>query len=132
MKKQYDTGLGKNEINLAVEVGTIGLAYTRVFFKTKTGQFKIIKESDAKSGDISEIMIGNSDELKEASLAIMTTLDFSFLSEKERELAISKLSIKYILSGGFSGKYSFSFDQDDLTTSENNEKVSVSKPIQLI
>ncbi len=132
MKKQYDTGLGKNEISLTVEVGTTGIAYTKVYFKKKEGQFKIIKESNANSGAIPKIIIGNSDELKEAALSITTNLDFSFLQEKERELAISKLSIKYILSGGFSGHYSFGFDQDDLTASENNKLVTVSKAIQLI
>lgn len=131
MEKKYDTGLGKNEIKFELAIGTIGLAYTKVHLKIKDGHFSIIKESSANSGNIPKIIIGMSNELKEASLAIITTLDFSFLPVKERELAISKLSIKYILSGGFSGNYSFGFDPDDLIASDNNKIVTVSKAIFL-
>ena len=132
MKKEYDTGLGKSEIKLQVEVGTVAIAYTIVSLRKKGETFIDIKESNATSGDIPAFVLSPADELKGASLVISTQLDFAFLSEKERELAVSKLKIRYTLSGGFSATYSFGFDADDLVTSDNKKLATVSKAINLI
>ncbi|HML84016.1 MAG TPA: hypothetical protein PKE52_02550 [Bacteroidales bacterium] len=126
MKKEYDTGLGKSEIKLQVEVGTVAIAYTIVSLRKKGETFIDIK------GDIPAFVLSHADELKGASLVISTQLDFAFLSEKERELAVSKLKIRYTLSGGFSATYSFGFDADDLVTSDNKKLATVSKAINLI
>lgn len=131
MKKIYETGLDSNEISMSVSVGTVGVAYTSATLTHIGGTSAKIAESDAKSGNISKRKIGTALALRKSFIMFRTLIDFSHLTENERESAVSNLSLKYEFEGGFSGKETYKPDPDDLTVPTNMKTVSVTKIIEL-
>jgi len=132
MKKTYDTGMDNNIINIEVKIGTVGVAYTAIYQFRKGGQWLKIMESNEDSGNVTKTEIGTANSLRTTYITVRTLIDFSHLSENEREAAINNMHVEYIFSGGFSGVQKYNFDDDDLTITPNKKLVTIVKPIEMI
>lgn len=130
MKRIYETGEDANSIVINVSVGTVGTAYSAVYLVRSGGQQTKLAESNVSSGSIEKRKIGSARELRNAYLQILTYIDFTSVNEKDRKSAIDNLSVRYIMSGGFSGHQIYNQDTDD-TILMPNGKVMVTKPIEL-
>jgi hypothetical protein len=132
MKRTYDTGMDNNSINLEVKIGTVGVAYTATYLFRTGGQWTKFSESNEESGNIPNSEIGKANYLRKSYIIIRTMLDFTHLTESEREVAVKNISAEYSFSGGFSGIQRYSFDNDDLTITPNNRLGTIIKPIEMI
>ncbi len=98
-------------VKLAVRVGTVADAFTRVY-KKNAGAPRYKKEMDSakeKNGTIDPSIIGANTGLEGDRVKVMTLVDFSKLSPDHREKAKENLQIMYELSGGPDGDASFEF-----------------------
>lgn len=132
MKKIYNVGIDKNTIELKVEVGTPGIAFTSVRQRWSGGVISDLKESDTDSGDIELFIAGKASDLKNSYLIIQTFIDFGAIDSSQWNTLKNTLSIKYILNGGFSGSQQFNHEFDDIVVSHSGKLLAIIKPIELI
>lgn len=131
MRKSYNTGADSNRITLEVTAGTVGVAHTAVTQRWTGGNHKIIKESNADSGNIPEFDAGSAAELKGSFLVITTVVDFANIPQQNWEQAAKTLSVEYTFDGGFSGHQSFDYDDDDKVISQGGKLAVVTKIVEM-
>jgi len=131
MKRIYNTGLDTNQITLGVTVGTVGIAYTSVYLSRSGGQQLKIAESNEDSGNIKEKSIGTASSLRSSYLIILTSIDLTNVDKDLWQNQADNLSIRYHLSGGFSGSQIYNQDIDDTKVLPNG-KILVTKPVELL
>lgn len=131
MKRTYDTGIDTNKIELAVNVGTLGTAYTSVYLSRSGGQNSKIDESNEDSGSIKNTIIGEAKQVRAGYLIIRTTVDFSNIDKEKWQSEAEKIIVKYYLDGGFSGNQVYNYDTDDVDIVLNGKVVVITKPIEL-
>jgi hypothetical protein len=131
MKRTYDTGTDTNKIELAVNVGTVGTAYTSVYLSRSGGQNSKIAESNEDSGNIKNTIIGEAKQVKTAYLIIRTTVDFSNIDKEKWSSQAEKIVVRYHLDGGFSGNQIYNYDTDDVDIVLNGKVAVITKPIEL-
>ena len=132
MKRTYNTGLDSNQIELDISVGTVGVANTLVTQRWSGGTMKVIRESDADSGNVPEFVAGTAAELRNSYLVATTVIDFGNLPPTEWKQAREKIAIFYTIDGGFSGHQYFNYDTDDQVNSQGGRIVVITKPIQML
>lgn len=132
MKRIYDTGMDNNSIRIEVKIGTVGVAYTATYLFRTGGQWTKLSESTEESGNIPDSKIGDASILRKSYIIIRTLIDFTHLSEDEREIAAANIQAEYKFSGGFSGIQKYNFDKDDLTITPNKKLATIIKPIEMI
>ena len=132
MKRTYNTGLDSNAIELDVSVGTVGIANTIVTQRWKGGTYKIVRESDADSGNVPVFVAGTAEELRNSYLVITTVIDFANLPKEEWKQAREKIAVFYTLDGGFAGHQYFNYDTDDQVNSLDGKIVVITKPIEML
>lgn len=132
MKRTYQTGLDTNDIQLAVTVGTVGVAYTDAVINRSGGQITRVAESDEQSGNLPQKSIGTAASVRGTYLVIRTIIDLSHIDPSQWANAKDKLVIRYTLSGGLSGIQFYNQDLDDINSSPNGKIIVVTKPIQLL
>ena len=116
MRKGYKIGNFNDPIIIKVNIGTPGMANTKVFQFLGGGQHKLLAESNADSGNIPETAIGNGQDLIGSYLKIRTIIDFGTIDPSQWEQLFNTIVGKYGLSGGFAGPQSYSYDEDDKTS----------------
>jgi hypothetical protein len=131
MKRIYNTGLDSNEIEFDISVGTVGLANTIVTQRWTGGTFKVIRESDADSGNVPEFVAGTARNLRGSYVVSVTVIDFSNLPQDHWEQALKTIAIFYTLDGGFSGHQYFNYDTDDVIVSQSGKIIVITKPIEM-
>jgi hypothetical protein len=131
MKRSYNTGADTNQIELDVSVGTIGVANTVVTQRWSGGTYKIIRESDADSGNVPEFIVGTGEDVKGSYLVITTIIDLANIPPSDWEQARKKIAVFYTLDGGFSGHQYFNYDTDDMVNSQRGKIVVITKPIEM-
>lgn len=132
MKRSYNTGIDTHPIELAVSVGTVGVANSIAIQRWTGGTYKILRESDAGSGNIPEFVAGTASELRCSYLTITTVIDFGHLPEAEWEQARKTTAVFYSLDGGFSGYQNFNYDTDDVVISAQGRIIVITKPIEML
>lgn len=131
MRPPYNTGLDRNQISLEVSVGTPGAAHT-VANQFRAGAQRIkLAESSTNSGNIALTAIGSAQLLRSSYLVVQTIIDFDTLDPNQWEQLSPNLAIEYHLSGGFSGDQYFKPDLDEVTISQSERLVVVTKPFEL-
>lgn len=131
MKRSYNTGQDSNQIELDVSVGTVGLANSVVQQRWSGGTHKVIRESNADSGNVPEFIAGTAAELRGSYLVVTTVIDLANIPESEWEVARKKITVFYTLDGGFSGHQYFNYDTDDQVNSQGGKIVVITKPIKM-
>jgi len=132
MRKAYSIGQSDKKINLKVNIGTPGIAHTKVFQFLSGGQNKFLVESDVDSGSITNTFIGNGEDLIGSYLKIRTVVDFGSIDKSQWEQLCDTIVGKYAISGGFSGIQPYSYDEDDKTESNNYRFAIIDMEIDLI
>jgi hypothetical protein len=131
MKRTYNTGIDSNQIEFDVSVGTVGVASTVVAQRWSGGTFKVIRESDADSGNVPEFVAGTAAELRNSYIVCVTVIDFCNIPPDQWEQARKTIAIFYTLDGGFSGHQYFNYDTDDQVTSQGGKIIVITKPIEM-
>ncbi|MEP7239038.1 MAG: hypothetical protein ABI685_14260 [Ferruginibacter sp.] len=117
----YNVGKGSQQIRLAVDIDTIGLAASRaiVVDLNSTDPAVPVAHSDNATGDIAQKQIGKPKALKAKRLSVLTKIDL-IGSEDERKKESERISAKYILDDGKDGHVVFDDGvkvvADDFTT----------------
>lgn len=119
MRKEYKIGQTNKAINILTNIGTPGIAHTKVFQFLPGGQHKLLAQSDASSGSIEKTPIGEGQDLIGSYLKIRTVVDFGSIDSSQWEQLCESIVGKYGLSGGFLGEQSYNYDEDDKTESNN-------------
>ena len=102
----YTTGNGPQQIDLTVDVDTIGMAATRAHVaKTGPGNPQTpVAQSNDVTGDIAKKDIGSAANLQGQSLYVSTLIDLrTILNQPDREREFARLSSTYILDNGTDG-----------------------------
>ncbi len=131
MRNEYNTGQDDNQLTLEVTVGTVGVAHSVAQQRWVGGNFKPLGESNADSGNISELTAGKASDLRGSFLSIVTSIDFANIPKENWEAAAKNISNTYILEGGFSGHMEFKNDPDDQITSQGGKLVVITKLIEM-
>jgi hypothetical protein len=131
MKRIYTIGSIPATIDLQVDVGTIGTAYSLACKAASGGQRNDLAQSTVTSnGNIARTKIGTNTDLCASYVVIYTTIDFGDDPTKWAP-DLKNLSIDYHFWGGFSGHQTYNFDTDDIIVSANGKIVVITKPIQM-
>lgn len=118
----YKVGEGPQQIKLAVDVTTIGLAGSRASAGKPGGSPVAVAHSIDVTGDIPITEIGEAKSLKGCTLVISTLIDLKIIGDKEARKAESdRINGKYILDNGTDGHKVFDkpdkkMPNDDYTT----------------
>jgi hypothetical protein len=131
MRKEYKIGQESNKIYLDVIIGTPGIAHTKVFQFLSGGQHKLLTESDVDSGSLSNKFLGKGSDLIGCFIKIRTVIDFGSIDHSQWEQLSNTVVGKYGISGGFLGKQSYNYDEDDKTDSNNFRFVVIDMEIDL-
>ena len=128
MNNTYTVGESTNQITLSIKVGTVGVAYTSVYFE---GKPKIAESNTASGGSVATV-IENANKLKNEWLSIHTAIDLTLIEATVRTNAINNIKITYRMEGGQSGRQDFTFSPTDIIKRLNGKNVLIVKSIQLI
>lgn len=134
MKRQYQTGLGTNQIAAAVATGTREPSYTVMSLARSGGQSTQLAEStDNGDGDIPLTVLGQALALSKSYLVVQTLVNFAAygLSKDELLNEVKRLVIRYTLTGGYSGTQVYNYDVDDVFVAPSGE-VLITKAIELL
>src|SRR4051812_24086803 len=105
----YQVGDGLQQIKMAVDISTFGLAASRaIALKRGTGEpLKAIAHSENASGDIPQQVIGPATALAEYTITVMTKIDL-LGDEAARKAASAQVNARYIFDDGAEGHKEFS------------------------
>jgi hypothetical protein len=105
----YQVGDGVQQIKMAVDISTFGLAASRaIALKPGTGEpVKAVAHSENASGDIPQQVIGPAIGLAEYTITVMTKIDL-LGSDDARKNASQLITARYIFDDGAEGHKEFS------------------------
>lgn len=127
----YQVGNGAQQINLAVDINTLGLAASRaiVLDLSSPAPALTLGVSSNATGDIQEREIGTADSLKNMRLSILTKIDL--IGDQESNRAESeRLTGIYSLNNGVDGFKMF--DKPEKTVAADFSSVVLFQIIDLI
>jgi hypothetical protein len=127
----YQVGSGAQQINLAVDINTLGLAASRaiVLDLSLPAPALTVGVSSNATGDIQEREIGTADSLKNMRLSILTKIDL--IGDQESNRAESeRLTGIYSLNSGSEGFKMF--DKPEKTVAADFSSVVLFQIIDLI
>ena len=100
----YNIGDGSQQIQLTVDINTIGLAGSRANAGKPGGTPVAVAHSVDVTGDIPNSNIGDAKNLKGSTLVISTLIDLKIVGDKNARKAESdRINGKYILDNGIDG-----------------------------
>lgn len=104
----YQTGNGAEQIRLAVDITSNGIATTRGFLVTSTSRDAIpgCVSKDA-TGDIIQVPIGQASVLQGNDLLIVTDIMLFWQNEETREIEFDKITARYVMDDGSEGHKEF-------------------------
>jgi hypothetical protein len=117
----YDVGKGSQQIRLAVDIDTIGLAASRAIIVdlNSADPAKPVAHSENATGDIAQKQIGTAKGLKNKRLSILTKIDL-IGDPGDLKKECERITGKYILDDGKEGHVVFNDPQkvvaDDFST----------------
>src|SRR5687768_5201823 len=114
----YQTGTGTQDINLTVDITTIGFAATRAItidLSSDAPGIPVGNSGDA-SGDINDKPIGSASSLAGRRLSVLTRIDL-FGSLEERKAEFERIVANYKLENGEEGDKVF---DDPIKTAHNS------------
>ena len=104
----YNTGAGAQQVSLAVDIDTIGLAASRaIVVDVIAGTGVSVAHSVDATGDIALVVIGSAGSLQGKRLTIFTRIDLLGPDINERKKEFNRLSGSYSLSGGLGGNQNY-------------------------
>ncbi|PZF74459.1 hypothetical protein [Taibaiella soli] len=126
---KYQTGNGTQQVKLAVDITTTGMAATRAFTLTDTTTTSVAASSDA-TGDIRQTTIGTAASIQGSTLSITTKIHITGKDINARQAEFNGLKALYVLDNGQQGhaEYSFDFKNDiygDYTDVELYKNISL-------
>ena len=127
----YRLGVDENQIYAEVRVGTVGVASTRLDIATYGDQSKTIAESSIKNGNIPNIFIGKSANLRNCTLLVVSIIDFGNILPENRPSAIKNIVVICTLEGGLPGIKTFSYNSDDIDSSDDGKFFTISISVNL-
>lgn len=115
----YNTGTGTQQISLAVDIDTIGLAASRaIVVDVIAGTGVSVAHSVDATGDIALVAIGSAGSLQGKRLTIFTRIDLLGPDIGERKKEFNRLSGSYSLNGGQGGNQNYkSLDKSAIDSS---------------
>ncbi|RPD38707.1 hypothetical protein [Chitinophaga barathri] len=104
----YKVGTGGQQIRLAVDITSNGIATTRGFLITSTDRFPIsgCASKDA-TGDIIQMPIGSAASLKGNKLLIVTNILLFWPDKETRKIEFEKITARYVMDDGKDGHKEF-------------------------
>jgi len=126
----YNVGKGSQQIRLAVDIDTIGLAASRAIAVdlNSTDPATPVAHSDNATGDIAQKQIGTAKVLKNKRLSVLTKIDLiGDLDSRKKES--ERISGKYILDDGKDGH--MVFDDPDKVVADDFTTVILFKQVDL-
>ncbi len=127
----YNVGSGAQQITLAVDISTFGLAATRAVVTLSTGAKSSAAHSVNATGDIATQAIGSANSLENSTLKIITKVDILGDDQNEREKQYNDIKQVYTLGGGTDD--SKVYTETDVKQSSDDFSVAfLFKTIQLI
>ena len=104
----YNAGTGPQQISLAVDIDTIGLAASRaIVVDVIAGTGAAVAHSVDATGDIALVAIGSASSLQGKRLTVFTRIDLLGPDINERKKEFNRLSGSYSLSGGQAGNQNY-------------------------
>jgi hypothetical protein len=105
----YQVGDGLQQIKMAVDISTFGLAASRaIALKPGTGEpLKAVAHSENASGDIPQQGIGPAIGLADYTITVMTKIDL-LGDDDARKNASTQITARYIFDDGAEGHKEFS------------------------
>lgn len=104
----YKTGAGTQQIRLAVDITSNGIATTRGFLITPANRSSIpgCASKDA-TGDIIQMPIGAANSLKGNKLLIVTNILLFWPDQETRKIEFEKITARYVMDDGKDGHQEF-------------------------
>jgi hypothetical protein len=126
----YQVGDGLQQIKMAVDISTFGLAASRaIALKPGTGEpVKAVAHSESASGDIPQQGIGPAIAVAEYTISVMTKIDL-LGDDAARKSASGQITAKYIFDDGTEGHTEFS--DPIIEVSDDYRTVILYKEIEL-
>ncbi len=118
-------------VKLKVLVGSTGSARTRVYLNYTTRRNFLFESDDSSNGDIPATKAGTNRELVLETLIVMTVLNFSNIPPMQRDKAIKKAHIMYVLNGGPDGEQIYGKSEDEVDDT-NIRRVIITKKIEFV
>ncbi|MCE7057979.1 hypothetical protein LZF95_25060 [Algoriphagus sp. AGSA1] len=97
----YKTGNGTQQVRLAVDITSNGIATTRGFLITSTSRDAIsgCASKDA-TGDIIQVPIGQASDLQGNELLLVTDILLFWPDEETRKIEFEKITARYVMDDG--------------------------------
>ena len=100
----YKTGNGTQQIRLAVDISSNGIATTRAFFITSIGRAPIPScASRDATGDIIQMPIGQASGLQGNKILIMAHILLFWPDEETRKIEFENITARYVIDDGDEG-----------------------------
>lgn len=118
----YKVGNGNNQIRLAVDVTTTGMAATRAFILGAPPAYQatdVAASADA-TGDIVQTKIGQASDLQNKTLSVITKIHITGSDINSRKSEFNSLSAKYVLDNGTEGHKEFAGEDNKIDVSNGN------------
>jgi hypothetical protein len=127
----YKVGDGQQQVKMAVDITTIGLAASRaIILKPGSGQpSKPVAHSENASGDIPQQGIGPAIALAEYTISVMTKIDL-LGDDNARQKESQQLTARYVFDDGAEGHKEFTDPVKEI--SDDGRTVILYKQIELI
>jgi len=132
MRETYTSGQGTHEISLEVNIGTPGIAHTRVYLFSDETSYVKIAESGDDDANIAQMTAGIADELLGKFLHIRTTIDFRLMDPGQWPQLIETIYCEYFLSGGTEGERNYYCEADDKSIDDAGSIAVIDKRVDLI
>jgi hypothetical protein len=104
----YKTGTGTQQVRLAVDISSNGIATTRGFLITTVNRTAIpgCASKDA-TGDIIQMPISQASALQGTELLIVTNIQLFWSDEDTRKIEFEKITARYVIDDGEEGHKEF-------------------------
>jgi hypothetical protein len=128
----YKTGNGIQQVRLAVDITSNGIATTRGFLITLTERPAIpgCASKDA-TGDIIQMPIGQASSLEGKELLIVSNILLFWSDEETRKIEFEKITARYVMDDGYEGHKEFLEADLKVNALENFTDIWLYKTIKL-
>lgn len=129
----YQTGSGTQQVRLAIDITSNGIATTRGFLITATNRAAIpgCASQDA-TGDIIQMPIGQALGLKGNKLLLVTNILLFWQDVDTREVEFDKITARYVMDDGEDGHKEFPIADLKVNALGNFTEIWLHKTINLI
>jgi hypothetical protein len=127
--ESYKVDNSLRHVKLQVQAGVVGVAYTRVYLKETSAYKRIFDSEKGTNGNIPATKVGVNSTLDGDRLKVRTFIDFSNLTDEQREKAMQNMYLLYTVSGGPEGDTSYEHEDDEVDATNPN-RVIVTKVVK--